>query len=105
MPRENTIVGACTTELDRRGAYWVNIHGAGVGRNGVPDLLACHLGQFIAIECKQHHGRVRALQAYELERVACAGGTAIIARNIQQLRHALDEIEAADQARQGAATC
>lgn len=106
MPRENTIVGAITRELDKRGAWHVNIHGAGVGRNGVPDILACHLGQFLAIECKQERGRASKLQEWELERVACAGGTAIVARTIDQLRDALDEIETMDQARQqGAPAC
>lgn len=93
MPRENTIVGAITRELTRRGAYWINVHGAGVGRNGVPDLLACHHGQFIAVEVKQRRGRVRALQTYELERVQKAGGHALVARDLTGLRAVLDQIE------------
>lgn len=93
MPRENTIVGACTRELTRRGAYWINVHGAGVGRNGIPDLLFCHHGYFGAAETKTARGRVRKLQEWELERIVRAGGHAIVARSVEQLRQVLDHIE------------
>lgn len=99
---EAAVVAAVQRELDRRRAWWMNVHGSGVGRNGLPDIVFCHLGQFGAVECKAPRGRVTKLQQWELERVACAGGTAIVARSIEDVRRALDEIEAADRAREAA---
>lgn len=93
MPREAAIVGRITRELDQRGAWWIKTHGTGTGRNGIPDILACHHGHFIAIEAKAPHGRVAPLQTYELQRITRAGGTALIVRTIDQLHHALDQIE------------
>jgi hypothetical protein len=100
VPRENTIVGACTRELDRRGAWWINIHGAGIGRNGIPDLLFCHLGYFGALETKSRTGTPSKLQLWELERINRAGGIGIVARTIEQLRQVLDTIETRHRANQ-----
>lgn len=94
MPREAAIVGRILRELDRRGTWWIKTHGAGMGRNGTPDILACHHGRFIGIEAKAPRGQVAKLQAYELERITRAGGTGIVVRTIDQLTAALDHIEA-----------
>ena len=91
---EAAIAAAIDRELEARHCYWVNITGTGVGRNGVPDRLVAHMGHFLAIEIKTPRGRVSKLQAWELERVTCAGGTAIVARSVEDVRAALDEIEA-----------
>jgi len=94
---EAAVVAAVERELTRRRAWWMNVHGSGVGRNGLPDIVAIHLGHGIAIECKAPRGRPTKLQTWELERVACAGGTAIVARSVEDVRAALDEIEAMDR--------
>jgi Holliday junction resolvase len=91
---EAAVAAAIDRELERRRCYVVNITGTGVGRNGVPDRLVCHLGHFLAVEIKSRTGTVRKLQRWELERVAAAGGTAIVARCVEDVRAALDEIEA-----------
>lgn len=104
MTRENAILGTITRELTRRGAWWVKTHGTGTGRNGIPDLLACHYGVFIAIETKTRHGRTRPLQAFELEQVAKAGGYTLTARSLDQVRELLDEIETIDRHRENGGT-
>lgn len=80
-------------ELDRRGAWHTKIHGTMAGRRGVPDRLACHRGTFLAIETKQPAGRTTRLQRHELDRVQRAGGMAIVARSVDDVRQALDAIE------------
>lgn len=96
MPSESAVAAAIDRELTKRRAYAVNVTGIGVGRNGIADRLVCHLGRFLAIEIKGKGGRLDRLQEWELERVACAGGTAIVARSVDDVRQALDEIEKAD---------
>jgi Holliday junction resolvase len=95
---EKSIVDACVRELDRRRAYHFNVHGHGAGRNGLPDIVACHLGRWISIECKAPRGRLRPLQIFELEQAARAGGYTLVCRDVAQLRALLDEIEAEDLA-------
>lgn len=93
MARESALVAAIRRELDKRGAYTVKTHGSGVGRAGVPDLLCIHRGAGLAIEAKTARGRLSKLQAWELERVRAAGGRAIVARSVEDVRDVLDDIE------------
>lgn len=50
----------------------------GYGRSGIPDIIACMHGKFLAIECKAGNGRLTALQSRELERIEDAGGLAFV---------------------------
>lgn len=49
-------------------------------RRGVPDIIGCIRGNFVAIELKTDTGRVDKLQAWELHRIAKAGGVQIVLR-------------------------
>ena len=50
----------------------------GYGRSGVPDIIACFNGQFIAIETKAGKGKTTALQERELSRIKANGGTTFV---------------------------
>jgi Holliday junction resolvase len=50
----------------------------GMGRSGVPDIICCVDGNFLAIECKAGRGKTTALQDYEIECIRRAGGTALV---------------------------
>jgi Holliday junction resolvase len=50
---------------------------AGYGEHGIPDIIACFVGQFIAIECKSPKGHLTALQEMQLTRLAFAGAFTI----------------------------
>ncbi len=41
----------------------------GFGRSGVPDIICCMNGLFVAIECKAGAGKTTALQDRELKRI------------------------------------
>jgi Holliday junction resolvase len=57
----------------------------GFGRSGVPDIICCMNGLFVAIECKAGKGTTTALQDRELKRINDAGGvTFVINENNQQ---------------------
>lgn len=45
---------------------------------GVPDLLACVNGVFVAIEVKAQNGKASELQLYNIEQIRKAGGVAIV---------------------------
>ena len=65
----------------------------GFGRAGIPDIVGCMDGHFIAIECKAGKGKTTALQDRELNLILNAGGTVFIARehNIPDLELLLKE--------------
>ena len=45
---------------------------------GIPDIIVCHHGNFIAIECKAGNGKTTRLQDRELDNINKAGGVAIV---------------------------
>ena len=55
--------------LDERGVYYFMPATAGYGRSGVPDIICCYRGYFLAIECKAGGNKPTALQLREMEMV------------------------------------
>ena len=67
--------------LKEHGVYVIKYWGGGrYTKAGVPDIVACINGYFIAIELKTDTGRVSKLQEYNLEEIRKAGGIAIVLR-------------------------
>ncbi len=64
--------------LKRMGAYYFFPTTFGMGRSGVPDIICCVDGNFLAIECKAGKGKTTALQDVEIESIRRAGGTALV---------------------------
>lgn len=62
--------------LKRAGAYYFFPATGGYGRSGIPDIICCYNGMFIAIECKAGKGKTTALQDRELMNIWKAGGAA-----------------------------
>ncbi|MNW40408.1 VRR-NUC domain protein [compost metagenome] len=60
--------------------YNVKVWGGGFQRAGIPDILACVNGHFVAIELKTETGRTSQLQDYNLDRIRESRGTAIVLR-------------------------
>ena len=50
----------------------------GYGRSGVPDIIACINGKFLAIEAKAGKGTTTALQKRELDLIRKSGGVAMV---------------------------
>ena len=66
--------------LDAHKIYHVSPPGMGLGRAGIPDIIACHNGRFIGIECKAGKGQPTLLQSRELGRIDLAGGKTFVIR-------------------------
>lgn len=56
------------------GAYFIKTHGDRFSRVGVPDIIACINGHFVAVEVKAENGKPSELQLYHLEQIQKAGG-------------------------------
>jgi Holliday junction resolvase len=64
--------------LKTHGVYYFFPATYGMGRSGVPDIICCVNGNFLALECKAGKGKTTALQNVELENIRRAGGTALV---------------------------
>lgn len=64
--------------LKQEGAYYFFPATHGFGRSGVPDVVACVNGYFLAIECKAGKNKPTALQIREIENIRHAGGVAVV---------------------------
>ena len=64
----------------------------GMGRAGIPDIICCHNGRFLAIECKAGKGKTTALQDRELAAIEAAGGATIVVNeaNLGLVQEAID---------------
>ena len=73
--------------LDTHKVYHFSPPGMGLGRAGIPDIIACYDGRFIGIECKAGKGQPTLLQSRELGRIDMAGGKTFVLRetNINEL--------------------
>jgi len=71
---EKKVKDAVTEILKKRGVYYFYPVTAGFGRSGVPDIVGCHRGKFIAIECKAGNNKPTALQLAEMAKIDSAGG-------------------------------
>jgi hypothetical protein len=77
---EKRVKQACTALLDKHKAYWFYPVMGGYGRSGIPDIVACHKGAFLAIECKAGFNKTTALQEREIAAIHKAGGAAMVVR-------------------------
>lgn len=75
----------------------------GMGVVGIPDIICCYEGLFIGIETKapnkrpttfeQRWNKATANQKNRLTEIQESGGIAIVADDVEQVRHLLDEIK------------
>ena len=64
--------------LKQEGAYYFFPATHGFGRSGVPDIIACVSGLFLAVECKAGKNKPTTLQVREIERIRKADGVAVV---------------------------
>lgn len=55
----------------------------GYQRSGIPDLIICLKGEFIAVELKNEEGKPSPLQLYNIDKIKQSGGQAFILRPSQ----------------------
>jgi Holliday junction resolvase len=64
--------------LEERGAFHFSPASNGFGRAGIPDIIVCHCGYFLAIECKAGKNKPTPLQEKNLHQIEDAGGMAYV---------------------------
>jgi len=93
MTPESKVKAKVKKYLDSLGCYHFSPLTGGYGKSGVPDIIACYKGRFVAIECKAGKGKLTELQKYNIEQIKATGGLAIVVNesNIQELMTLMKE--------------
>lgn len=73
--------------------YYFSPQTGGYGKSGVPDIICCYKGRFLAIECKAGKNKPTPLQEAEIEKIRSAQGVAMVINedNIDLLEQILKE--------------
>jgi hypothetical protein len=79
---EKKVKEAVTKILKQFGAYYFYPVMGGYGRSGIPDIIACYKGHFIAIECKAGSNKPTALQEAELKKIEDARGYVLVINEV-----------------------
>lgn len=94
-PLEATILRACIRVAQEMGAWVHRVHSGGWARVGVPDLVLCHHGRFVAVEVKRPRlGALSPIQRLTMGKIAAAGGVAIVATSAEELKDCLAALSA-----------
>jgi Holliday junction resolvase len=65
---------------------------SGYGSSGIPDIVVCCNGRFLAIECKAGNNKPTALQERNMQQIRDSGGVAIVV-NEENLNDVQDVLE------------
>lgn len=80
--------------LKEKGVYNFSPIGSAFGTHGVPDIICCYNGLFIAIEVKAPGklGTLTANQIAHIEKINSAGGRAIVADSLDKVVDLFDSL-------------
>ena len=95
MKNESQLTSQIKNLLKSKGAYCEKIFGGGYQASGIPDILCCYRGYFLAIEVKSPTGKGRAsdIQKLKIKAIRDAGGVAFITDNIEEVERVLKFID------------
>ena len=95
MKNESQLVSQIKNYLKTKGAYCEKIFGGGFQSAGIPDIIACYRGYFVAIEVKSptRKGRASDIQKLKIRAIREAGGVAFITDNIEDVERVLNFID------------
>ena len=73
--------------------FWKE-HGGQYGTAGIPDVIVCYKGRFIALEAKVGRNKPTKLQAATIEAIRKAGGIAEVVYSVDDVKRIFAETEA-----------
>lgn len=77
MAEEKNFENKIKTYLKEQDAWFIKYWaGSQFTKKGIPDIIACVNGNFVAIEVKATHGKVSELQKHNIRKINEAGGYA-----------------------------
>ena len=76
--------------------YCFKEHGGSYGSAGIPDIICCYHGRFVAFEVKTEKGRTTKLQDINIRNIHKADGVALVVRSLDEVKDALKELIKSD---------
>ena len=88
---EKKVKNAVEKLLNKYGAYYFFAFMGGYGRAGIPDIICCVDGRFIAVECKAGKNKTTEIQDRNLIAIKKNGGIAVVVNenNLDELKEML----------------
>ena len=78
--------------LEQNNHWYFKVHGGPFQKTGVPDIIACVKGKFVAIEVKRSDGGiVSELQKAQIQKIKENGGVVGVARSLAEFLQILKE--------------
>ena len=91
---ERDIVAAILRLLKKTpGCFSWKTHGGMYGTAGIPDIIACLHGRFLAFEVKTETGKLSKLQEITIQRIREAKGKAFTVRSAAEVAAILKDME------------
>lgn len=92
---ESQLTSQIKNYIASKGAYCEKIFGGGYQASGIPDLIVCYKGLFIAIEVKSptHKGRASDIQKLKIRKIRECGGIALITDNLEDVVELFEYID------------
>ena len=68
-------------------------HGGQFGTAGIPDIIVCYNGKFVAFEVKTETGKLTMLQESTLRKINAAKGNAYKVTSLQEVKEIIKNLE------------
>ncbi len=75
------------------GCFFWKEHGGQYGTAGIPDIIVCYHGRFVALEAKVGKNKPTSLQAATIKQIQKAGGTAAVVYSLDDVKKILNNLE------------
>ena len=88
--KEKTITNQILKYLkDLPECYAFKEHGGLYGTSGIPDIICCYKGRFVAFEVKNEKGKLSKLQEITIEKIRNAKGMAFKVTSLEEVKEIL----------------
>ena len=92
--QETSITNLIKKHLKGRAHWWgFKYHGTMTGTAGIPDLIGCYRGLFVAFEVKTPTGTVSRIQEHIHKQIEAAGGKVFVVTHWHEVFDALDHLD------------
>lgn len=94
MAQEKQFENKIKKYLSDNNIWHVKYFANGFTKSGIPDILACCNGRFLAIEVKAENGKASELQLHHIEKIKQSGGHAVIVKpsQFEELKKLIEEL-------------
>jgi hypothetical protein len=69
--------------------FWKE-HGGMYGTAGIPDIIICYKGKFVALEAKRPGGKLTKLQEKTIKDIRAAGGKAYVVSSVDEVKEIME---------------